>query len=110
MDIIIKVNNQSNGRDKLARLFQYTSRLVWHQLEARNANKYSIDRIRNLELTLSSFRKMSDSDSHAEQSCANSSRHETIHECAGVSEEYKPRYRGELNDGFYVSFVPQLAV
>ncbi|KAI8419939.1 hypothetical protein MSG28_010801 [Choristoneura fumiferana] len=58
MDIIIKVNNQSNGRDKLARLFQYTSRLVWHQLEARNANKYSIDRIRNLELTLSSFRKI----------------------------------------------------
>ncbi|XP_061720308.1 peroxisomal membrane protein 11B [Cydia pomonella] len=58
MDIIIKVNNQSNGRDKLARLFQYTSRLIWHQLETRNANKYSIDRIRNLELALSSFRKI----------------------------------------------------
>ncbi|XP_045452434.1 peroxisomal membrane protein 11B [Melitaea cinxia] len=58
MDIIIKVNNQSNGRDKLARLFQYTSRLVWHQLESRNANKYSIDRIKSLENALSSFRKV----------------------------------------------------
>ncbi|CAH0401379.1 unnamed protein product [Chilo suppressalis] len=58
MDIIIKVNNQSNGRDKIARLFQYTSRLVWHQLEARNANKYSVDRIKTLEITLCSFRKI----------------------------------------------------
>lgn len=39
------------------RLIQYTSRLVWHQLELRNANKYSVDRIKNLELTFSSFRK-----------------------------------------------------
>ncbi|KAJ8717343.1 hypothetical protein PYW08_005742 [Mythimna loreyi] len=58
MEVIIKVNNQSNGRDKLARLIQYTSRLVWHQLEIRNANKYSVDRIKNLELTFSSFRKI----------------------------------------------------
>ncbi|CAH0695974.1 unnamed protein product [Spodoptera exigua] len=58
MDVIIKVNNQSSGRDKLARLIQYTSRLVWHQLEIRNANKYSVDRIKNLELTFSSFRKI----------------------------------------------------
>ncbi|CAG9795606.1 unnamed protein product [Diatraea saccharalis] len=57
MDILIKVNEQSNGRDKIARLFQYTSRLVWHQLETRNANKYSVDRIKTLEVTLSSFRK-----------------------------------------------------
>lgn len=40
-----------------SRLIQYTSRLVWHQLEIRHANKYSVDRIKNLELTLSSFRK-----------------------------------------------------
>ncbi|XP_072942796.1 peroxisomal membrane protein 11B [Epargyreus clarus] len=58
MDILIKVNNQSNGRDKLARLIQYASRLVWHQLESRNANKYSVDRIKSLENTLSSFRKV----------------------------------------------------
>ncbi|XP_013196460.1 peroxisomal membrane protein 11B [Amyelois transitella] len=58
MDIIIKVNNQSNGRDKLARLIQYTSRLVWHQLEIRNANKYSVDRIKNLESNFGSFRKI----------------------------------------------------
>ncbi|XP_022837336.1 peroxisomal membrane protein 11B [Spodoptera litura] len=58
MDVIIKVNNQTTGRDKLARLIQYTSRLVWHQLEIRNANKYSVDRIKNLELTFSSFRKI----------------------------------------------------
>ncbi|XP_053615049.1 peroxisomal membrane protein 11B [Plodia interpunctella] len=58
MDVIIKVNNQSNGRDKLARLIQYTSRLVWHQLETRNANKYSVDRIKNLESNLGSFRKI----------------------------------------------------
>ncbi|OWR40761.1 hypothetical protein KGM_214386 [Danaus plexippus plexippus] len=58
MDIVIQVNNQSNGRDKLARLFQYTSRLLWHQLESRNANKYSIDRIKSLENAMSSFRKV----------------------------------------------------
>ncbi|XP_041984437.1 peroxisomal membrane protein 11B [Aricia agestis] len=58
MDIIIKVNNQSNGRDKLARLIQYTSRLVWHQLESRHANKYSVDRIKSLENTFSTFRKV----------------------------------------------------
>ncbi|XP_045778067.1 peroxisomal membrane protein 11B [Maniola jurtina] len=58
MDIIIKVNNQSNGRDKIARLCQYTSRLIWHQLESRNVNKYSIDRIKSLENALSSFRKV----------------------------------------------------
>ncbi|XP_038211123.1 peroxisomal membrane protein 11B [Zerene cesonia] len=58
MDIVIKINNQSNGRDKLARLIQYASRLVWHQLERRNANKYSIDRIKSLESNLSTFRKV----------------------------------------------------
>ncbi|XP_004922413.1 peroxisomal membrane protein 11B [Bombyx mori] len=58
MDIIIKVNNQSIGRDKLARFIQYISKLVWHQLETRNANKYSIDRIKNLENAFSSFRKI----------------------------------------------------
>lgn len=39
------------------RLIQYTSRLVWHQLESRNANKYSVDRIKNLENNFGSFRK-----------------------------------------------------
>ncbi|CAK1552976.1 unnamed protein product [Leptosia nina] len=58
MEIVININNQSNGRDKLARLIQYASRLVWHQLERRNANKYSIDRIKSLENNLSSFRKV----------------------------------------------------
>ncbi|KAM3963355.1 peroxisomal biogenesis factor 11ab [Aphomia sociella] len=58
MDVIINVNNQSNGRDKIARLVQYTSRLIWHQLETRNANKYSIDRIKNLETNIGSFRKI----------------------------------------------------
>ncbi|KAJ0174030.1 hypothetical protein K1T71_010176 [Dendrolimus kikuchii] len=58
MEVIIKVNSQSIGRDKLARLVQYTSRLIWHQLEIRNANKYSVDRIKNLEITFSSFRKI----------------------------------------------------
>ncbi|VVC97017.1 unnamed protein product [Leptidea sinapis] len=57
MDIVININNQTNGRDKLARLAQYTSRLVWHQLEQRNADKYSIDRLKSLESNLSSFRK-----------------------------------------------------
>ncbi|KAL4705557.1 hypothetical protein ACJJTC_006885 [Scirpophaga incertulas] len=58
MDLVISVNNQTNGRDKIARLFQYTSRLIWYQLEVKNANKYSIDRIKHLELALGSFRKI----------------------------------------------------
>lgn len=58
MDVIVRVNNQTNGRDKLARLAQYVSRLIWHQLESRNVNKYSIERIRSLENSLSSFRKV----------------------------------------------------
>lgn len=40
------------------RLAQYTSRLLWHQLEIREANKFSVDRIRNLEFTLATFRKI----------------------------------------------------
>ncbi|XP_047503696.1 peroxisomal membrane protein 11B [Pieris napi] len=58
MDVLLNVNNQSNGRDKLARLVQYASRLVWHQLEKKHANKYSIERIKGLENNLSSFRKV----------------------------------------------------
>lgn len=58
MDTVIKLNNQTAGRDKLARLAQYLSRLVWHQLELRKANKYTVDRVKNLESTCSSFRKI----------------------------------------------------
>lgn len=58
MDKLVKFNSQSSGRDKLFRLVQYSSRLIWANLENRNANKDIINKLKNLEYTLSTARKL----------------------------------------------------
>ncbi|CAG9862037.1 unnamed protein product [Phyllotreta striolata] len=55
MDQIIKLNNQTAGRDKIARLLQYLSRLLWHNLDK---NKNAVLGLKNLEFQLSTFRKL----------------------------------------------------
>ncbi|XP_075216010.1 peroxisomal biogenesis factor 11ab isoform X3 [Lycorma delicatula] len=58
METIVKLNNQTLGRDKLARLIQYLSRVVWHYMEQRNANKKSVEKLKQIEYTFSTFRKI----------------------------------------------------
>ncbi|XP_054277837.1 peroxisomal membrane protein 11B [Macrosteles quadrilineatus] len=58
MNKIVKFNNQTAGRDKLARLLQYASRVTWYYMHQLNASHKSIDAIKSLEFTLSTFRKL----------------------------------------------------
>ncbi|RZC42706.1 peroxisomal membrane protein 11B [Asbolus verrucosus] len=56
MDTLVKLNNQTAGRDKIARLVQYLSRVLWHRL--RHSNKDQVNAFKNLEFQLSTFRKL----------------------------------------------------
>lgn len=58
MDKVIKFNNQTAGRDKLARLLQYSFRAGWHYMEQRNGSRQSVDTLKSLEYSLSTFRKL----------------------------------------------------
>lgn len=58
MDKLVKFNTQSSGRDKLFRLVQYSSRIIWANLEKHNRNKDLINKLKNLEYTLSTARKL----------------------------------------------------
>lgn len=58
MDTITKLNSQTIGRDKLARLIQYLSRAIWHYMQQRNYNKKSIETLKSLEYTFGTFRKL----------------------------------------------------
>lgn len=58
MDLIIKLNSEVAGKDKIARLLQYSCRAVWDSLNAKNdAHLLFIHQLKTLEFTLSSFRK-----------------------------------------------------
>jgi len=54
---LIKFNSQTNGRDKLCRLFQYGCRLAWGQLE-RGDHKDLIQVMKNIEYAFSMTRKL----------------------------------------------------
>ncbi|XP_050499040.1 peroxisomal membrane protein 11B [Diabrotica virgifera virgifera] len=56
IDQLIKLNNQTAGRDKIARLLQYLSRFVWHNLQ--KTQKHGVVSLKNLEFQLSTFRKL----------------------------------------------------
>lgn len=58
MDIIIKLNEQTAGRDKIIRLLQYGSRACWYYAQNINSTRHSSDVLRSLEYTFSSFRKL----------------------------------------------------
>lgn len=58
MDLIIKLNSEVAGKDKLARLIQYSCRAIWDSLNAKNdAHLALIHQLKSLEYSLSSFRK-----------------------------------------------------
>ncbi|XP_018567099.1 peroxisomal membrane protein 11A [Anoplophora glabripennis] len=56
MNTLVKINNQTAGRDKIARLLQYLSRFMWHRLQ--QSNKEGVEGIKNLEYQLSTFRRL----------------------------------------------------
>ncbi|XP_055374463.1 peroxisomal membrane protein 11B [Condylostylus longicornis] len=58
MEAWIKLNSESIGRDKIARLIQYFSRAVWDSLEQNHASPITVDQFKTLEYILSSFRKL----------------------------------------------------
>ncbi|XP_047360337.1 peroxisomal membrane protein 11B [Vespa velutina] len=58
MDIIIKLNEQTAGRDKIIRLLQYGSRTCWYYAQNVKSTRQSSDVLRSLEYTFSSFRKL----------------------------------------------------
>lgn len=58
MDLVIKLNSEVAGKDKLARLLQYACRAVWDSLNAKDDGHLAlIHQLKSLEYILSSFRK-----------------------------------------------------
>ncbi|KOC67523.1 Peroxisomal membrane protein 11B [Habropoda laboriosa] len=58
MDIVIKLNEQTVGRDKIIRLLQYGSRAYWYYAQNIRSTQHSAEILRSLEYTFSSFRKL----------------------------------------------------
>ncbi|XP_012351125.1 peroxisomal membrane protein 11B [Apis florea] len=58
MDIIIKLNEQTIGRDRIIRLLQYGSRVYWYYAQKSHSTQNSAEILRSLEYTFSSFRKL----------------------------------------------------
>jgi peroxin-11B len=58
MDLVIKLNSEVAGKDKLARLLQYACRALWDSLSDKNDTTSAfIHQLKSLEYILSSFRK-----------------------------------------------------
>ncbi|XP_043604376.1 peroxisomal membrane protein 11B isoform X1 [Bombus pyrosoma] len=58
MDIVIKLNEQTIGRDRIIRLLQYGSRAYWYYGQNIRSTQHSAEVLRSLEYTFSSFRKL----------------------------------------------------
>ncbi|XP_064114128.1 peroxisomal membrane protein 11B-like [Macrobrachium nipponense] len=58
MDQWVKLNASTAGKDKLFRLVQYLSRFVWHNLESRKNLRDAVARLKIIESSFSSFRKL----------------------------------------------------
>jgi len=58
MDSLVRLNAQTTGRDKLFRLCQYSTRLLWAIYLKIGADKDTVNRLKDLEYTLSSSRKL----------------------------------------------------
>ncbi|XP_065217356.1 peroxisomal membrane protein 11B [Planococcus citri] len=58
MNQVVIFNNKTSGRDKLARLIQYASKVAWYILKENNAAGSSVDKFANLEYLLSNFRRI----------------------------------------------------
>ncbi|XP_033109546.1 peroxisomal membrane protein 11B-like [Anneissia japonica] len=55
---VVKFGGQTNGRDKLFRTVQYSSKLVWWGLENSIGTQETITKLKNLEKALSTTRKL----------------------------------------------------
>ncbi|XP_014096020.2 peroxisomal membrane protein 11B [Bactrocera oleae] len=58
LDNLVLLNNQTAGRDKIARLVQYASRALWDSLESVDASPALADSFKTVEYILSTFRKL----------------------------------------------------
>ena len=58
MDTILKLNEQTAGRDRIVRLMQYGSRAYWYYAQNVRTTQHSAEILRSLEYTFSSFRKL----------------------------------------------------
>ncbi|KAG7206538.1 hypothetical protein KM043_003881 [Ampulex compressa] len=58
MDAIIKLNEQTAGRDRIIRLLQYGSRAYWYYAQNTSNTRHSAEVLRSLEYTFGSFRKL----------------------------------------------------
>lgn len=58
MDIVLKLNSEVAGKDKVARFLQYSSRAIWDSLNQNDEAQLAlIHKLKSLEYILSSFRK-----------------------------------------------------
>lgn len=58
MEYFISLNNNVGGKDKIARLLQYSCRAAWDSLNSKNDAQFMlIQQLKTLENLLSSFRK-----------------------------------------------------
>ncbi|CAL8069433.1 unnamed protein product [Orchesella dallaii] len=58
MDEFIKFNNQTAGRDKVFRLAQYTSRILWYGLAKRKSCAKSAEKAKRLDESLGLMRRL----------------------------------------------------
>ncbi|XP_054738360.1 peroxisomal membrane protein 11B [Anastrepha obliqua] len=58
LDKWVQLNSQTAGRDKVARLVQYTSRALWDLLESADMSPALADSFKTVEYILSTFRKL----------------------------------------------------
>ncbi|KAK2710471.1 peroxisomal membrane protein 11B-like isoform X1 [Artemia franciscana] len=58
MDTWMKLNSSVIGKDRLIRLFQYGSKLLWYILEQRKYSPSIISKLKNLEYHFGTFRKL----------------------------------------------------
>lgn len=57
MEKWVQLNGQAAGRDKVARLIQYSSRALWDALEKINSSPDLVHQFKTIEYILSTFRK-----------------------------------------------------
>uniref|UniRef100_T1JI86 Peroxisomal membrane protein 11B n=1 Tax=Strigamia maritima TaxID=126957 RepID=T1JI86_STRMM len=58
IETLIKLNSQTQGRDRIIRLLQYGSKFIWWYLEKGRKDPLWIVRIKDLEYSLSTARKI----------------------------------------------------
>lgn len=55
---IARFNSQTTGRDRLFRLFQYSSRFLWYWLQKTSCRRDAVARLQNIEVLFSSGRRL----------------------------------------------------